>query len=41
MTMVSDEEELLYSTASFGDLDDFNESEDSNDNDDDASFEDE
>jgi transposase-like protein len=41
MTMVSDEEELLYTTASFGDLDDFNESEDSNDNDDDASFEDE
>jgi hypothetical protein len=41
MTMVSDEEELLYSTASFGDLDDFSESEDSNDNDDDASFEDE
>ncbi len=41
MTMVSDEEELLYSTASFGDLDDFNESEDSNDSDDDASFEDE
>ena len=41
MTMVSDEEELLYTTASFGDLDDFNEPEDSNDNDDDASFEDE
>lgn len=41
MTIVSDEEELLYTTASFGDLDDFNESEDSNDNDDDASFEDE
>ncbi len=41
MTMVSDEEELLYTTASFGDLDDFNESDDSNDNDDDASFEDE
>jgi hypothetical protein len=41
MTMVSDEEELLYTTASFGDLDDFNESDDSNDNDDDAAFEDE
>jgi transposase-like protein len=39
MTMVSDEEELLYTTASFGDLDDFNESDDSND--DDAAFEDE
>jgi hypothetical protein len=41
ITMVSDEEELLYTTASFGDLDDFNESDDSNDNDDDAAFEDE
>jgi hypothetical protein len=40
MTIVSDEEELLYTTGSFGDLDDFNESEDANDNDDD-SFEDE
>jgi hypothetical protein len=39
MTMVSDEEELLYATGSFGDLDDFNESEDTNDDDD--SFEDE
>jgi hypothetical protein len=39
MTMVSDEEELLYATGSFGDLDDFNESEDANDDDD--SFEDE
>ncbi|MGA7953379.1 MAG: hypothetical protein WCA07_07635 [Gloeobacterales cyanobacterium] len=43
MTMVSDEEELLYTTANFGDLDDFSESEDTNDNDDDDddSFEDE
>lgn len=39
MTMVSDDEELLYTTASFGDLDDFNESDDSSD--DDAAFEDE